>query len=85
MEMMREFQTGGGTVVMITHDMRIVAEYAEFAAGALRRTPALLRRSRPVCSLSRGWSKRPGLAMPAVARVGLAPHGEPTEFRTSGC
>ena len=38
MEMMREFQAGGGTVMMITHDMRIVAEYATSVLGA--RAPA---------------------------------------------
>jgi energy-coupling factor transporter ATP-binding protein EcfA2 len=70
MEMMREFQTGGGTVVMITHDMRIVAEYAS--------SLLVLSGGRPLYSGDpAGLFAQPvlveeaRLAMPAVAQVGL--------------
>ena len=70
MEMMREFQAGGGTVAMITHDMRIVAEYAS--------SLLVLVDGRPVYSGDpAGLFAQPGLvaearlAMPAVAQVGL--------------
>jgi len=70
MEMMREFQAGGGTVAMITHDMRLVAEYA----GSL----LVLAGGRPVyLGGPAGFFAQPdlveaaSLAIPAVAQVGL--------------
>lgn len=70
MEMMREFQAGGGTVAMITHDMRIVAEYAS--------SLLVLVDGRSVYSGDpAGLFAQPGLvaaarlAMPPVAQVGL--------------
>jgi energy-coupling factor transport system ATP-binding protein len=70
LEMTREFQAGGGTVVMITHDMRIVAEYATrvlaLASGGLLYAgdPAGLFARPDLVDAAR-------LAMPAVSRVGL--------------
>jgi energy-coupling factor transport system ATP-binding protein len=70
MEMMREFHASGGTVAMITHDMRLVAEYAS--------SLLVLVGGRPAYSGDpAGLFAQPGLvaaaslAMPAVAQVGL--------------
>lgn len=70
MEMMVEFQSGGGTVAMITHDMRIVADYASRVlvldsgrlvysgeSAGLFGKPEVVRGAR--------------LSLPAVAQVGL--------------
>jgi energy-coupling factor transport system ATP-binding protein len=70
MDMMVEFQRGGGTVAMITHDMRIVADYASrvlvLAGGRLIYTgsPAGLFAQPGVVAEAR-------LSLPAVAEVGL--------------
>ena len=74
MEMMVEFQRAGGTVAMITHDMRIVADYASRVLvlntgrlvyssppAGLFATPDLVRAAR--------------LSLPAVAQVGLELEG----------
>ncbi len=68
MAMMQEFRAGGGTVAMITHDMRLVAEYADslivLAEGRV------VYAGRPA-----GFFSRPalvaaaGLAVPALGRV----------------
>jgi energy-coupling factor transport system ATP-binding protein len=70
MEMMVEFQQGGGTVAMITHDMRIVADYASrvlvLGEGRLVYSgdPAGLFAQPEVVGAAR-------LTLPAVAQVGL--------------
>jgi energy-coupling factor transport system ATP-binding protein len=70
MDMMREFNAVGGTVVMITHDMRMVAEYATSVLA--------LAGGRVVYSGEpAGLFSRPevveaaGLAMPAIAGLSL--------------
>ncbi len=80
MEMMREFQMGGGTVVMITHDMRIVAEYASSLLVLSGGRP--LYSGDPVGLFAQpGLVEEAGLAMPAVARIGLGLM-ESDEFRS---
>ena len=70
MEMMVEFQQGGGTVAMITHDMRIVADYASrvlvLGEGRLVYSgdPAGLFAQPEVIRAAR-------LTLPAVAQIGL--------------
>jgi energy-coupling factor transporter ATP-binding protein EcfA2 len=70
MQMMVEFQEGGGTVAMITHDMRIVADYASrvlvLGDGHLLYSgdPAGLFAQSDVVRTAR-------LTLPAVAQVGL--------------
>ncbi len=68
MAMMNEFRLGGGTVAMITHDMRLVAEFAD--------SLIVLSRGRPVYSGSpeRFFSQpdlveASGLAVPVLGRV----------------
>jgi energy-coupling factor transport system ATP-binding protein len=70
LDMMVEFQKSGGTVAMITHDMRIIADYASrvlvLAAGRLvyAGPPAGLFARPEVVSEAR-------LSQPAIAEVGL--------------
>jgi energy-coupling factor transporter ATP-binding protein EcfA2 len=73
MAMMQEFRAGGGTVAMITHDMRLVAEYAD--------SLLVLADGRAVYSGSpAGFFSRPdvvaqtGLAVPALGRVAAGLH-----------
>jgi len=73
MAMMEDFRAGGGTVVMITHDMRLIAQHADellvLAAGrsVYFGTPADFF-SRP------GLVERSGLAVPALGRVSVGLH-----------
>jgi energy-coupling factor transporter ATP-binding protein EcfA2 len=73
MAMMQEFRAGGGTVAMITHDMRLVAEYAD--------SLLVLAEGRVVYSgRPAGFFSRPalvaeaGLAVPALGRVAAGLH-----------
>lgn len=86
MAMMQEFRTGGGTVIMITHDMRLVGEYADsllvLAAGrsVYAGTPEDFF-SQP------GLAEASGLAVPALGRAcaGLrASSGTPEGLLTVG-
>lgn len=68
MEMMQEFRSSGGSVIMITHDMRLVGEYAD--------SLLVLVAGRSVYSgTPEGFFSRPemveasGLATPALGRV----------------
>jgi energy-coupling factor transporter ATP-binding protein EcfA2 len=68
MAMMQEFRAGGGTVAMITHDMRLVSEYADSllvlagGRGVYAGTPADFF-SRPALV------EASGLAVPVLGRV----------------
>lgn len=73
MAMMQEFRAAGGTVAMITHDMRLVSEYADDLL--------VLAGGRTVYAGSpAGFFSRPelveaaGLAVPVVGRVGAGLH-----------
>jgi energy-coupling factor transport system ATP-binding protein len=84
MAMMQEFRAGGGTVAMITHDMRLVVEHAD--------SVLVLAGGRSVYTGSpRGFFSRPelvestGLAMPALGRVSAGLHeaaGTPRDLLT---
>ena len=73
MAMMQEFRAAGGTVAMITHDMRLVAEYAD--------SLVVLVEGRVVyAGTPAGFFARPdavaegGLAVPALGRVAAGLH-----------
>jgi energy-coupling factor transporter ATP-binding protein EcfA2 len=74
MEMMVEFQSAGGTVVMITHDMRMVADYASrvLVLGDGR----LMYSGDPVGLFAQPDLVRTArLSLPAAAQVGLRLEG----------
>ena len=74
MEMMAEFREAGGTVVMITHDMRIIAEYASrvVVLGSGR----VLYSGPPAGLFAQPDTIRAArLSLPAVAKVGLLLQG----------
>jgi energy-coupling factor transporter ATP-binding protein EcfA2 len=70
MEMMRDFRAGGGTVAMITHDMRLVAEYAN-SLLVLAGGRALYVGDPAGFFAQPGLVEAASMAMPAVAQVGL--------------
>ena len=70
MEMMREFHASGGTVAMITHDMRLVAEYASSLLVLVGGRPAYSGDPAGLFAQP-GLVEAASLAMPAVAQVGL--------------
>lgn len=71
MAMMQEFRAGGGTVVMITHDMRLVAEHADRLLALAGGRVAFS--GRPEEFFARPAEvEAAGLALPALARVSLA-------------
>ncbi|RAV21601.1 ABC transporter ATP-binding protein [Paenibacillus contaminans] len=63
MEMLKELQSAGRTIMMITHDMTLVAEYAEYAAvmsrGAILYSGPVDRLFSDPQLLARGGLKRP--------------------------
>lgn len=77
MAMMHELRAGGGTVVMITHDMRLVAEHADRLV--VLATGRVVFDGLPGEFFIRAEEvEAAGLTVPALARVGLAvlrPHG----------
>jgi len=71
MALMQDFQAGGGTVLMITHDMRLVAEYADWLL--VLREGRLVYEGEPEGFLARpGEVDKAGLRAPALSEVSAA-------------
>lgn len=84
MAMMQEFRAGGGTVAMISHDMRLVCEYAE-SLLVLSRGRAVYLGSPERFFSQPGLVKASGLAVPALGRVCAVLHdlgGTPAGLHT---
>ncbi len=68
MALMQDFQAGGGTVLMITHDMRLVAEYADWLL--VLRGGSLVYEGEPEGFLARPAAvEKAGLRTPALGGV----------------
>ncbi|MBC7294062.1 MAG: ATP-binding cassette domain-containing protein, partial [Thermoleophilia bacterium] len=68
MEMLRDLQREGRTVVMVTHDMRLVAEYAR-SLLVLGEGRVLFAGSPADFFVQQGLVEKAGLAVPVVAKV----------------